>query len=90
MFQAVSEREQAHRDTGLLPVREAMECGRSKLCHSKSTKHGPEARVTMKLLKRLGDYAFIPPSTVRFAPVMYDDSGPATNATIAAISSARP
>ena len=34
--------------------------------------------------------AFIPPSTVRFAPVMYEDSGPATNATIAAISSARP
>jgi len=34
--------------------------------------------------------AFIPPSTVRFAPVMYDDSGPATNATIAAISSTLP
>ena len=34
--------------------------------------------------------AFIPPSTVRFAPVMYDDSGPATNATIAAISSTCP
>src|SRR5207245_7777475 len=34
--------------------------------------------------------AFIPPSTVRFAPVMYEDSGPATNATIAAISSTRP
>src|SRR5437868_13253079 len=30
--------------------------------------------------------AFIPPSTVRFAPVMYDDSGPATNATKAATS----
>src|ERR1700733_3610141 len=28
--------------------------------------------------------AFIPPSTVRFAPVMYEDSGPATNATAAA------
>src|SRR5438128_10668617 len=25
--------------------------------------------------------AFIPPSTIRFAPVMYEDSGPATNAT---------
>src|SRR6266403_1943797 len=25
--------------------------------------------------------AFIPPSTVRFAPVKYEDSGPATNAT---------
>src|SRR6267378_2795896 len=25
--------------------------------------------------------AFIPPSTVRFAPAMYEDSGPATNAT---------
>src|SRR5438046_5355298 len=30
--------------------------------------------------------AFIPPSTVRFAPVMYEDSGPATNATSAATS----
>src|SRR5690348_8245231 len=34
--------------------------------------------------------AFIPPSTVRFAPVMYDDSGPATKETIAAISSTCP
>src|SRR5258706_2672675 len=34
--------------------------------------------------------AFIPPSTVRFAPVMYEDSGLATNATIAAISSTCP
>jgi N-ethylmaleimide reductase len=34
--------------------------------------------------------AFIPPSTVRFAPVMYEDSGPAMNATIAAISSTCP
>src|SRR5438876_2055852 len=34
--------------------------------------------------------AFIPPSTVRFAPVIYEDSGPATNATMAAISSTRP
>src|SRR5437870_12914963 len=34
--------------------------------------------------------AFIPPSTVRFAPVMKEDSGPATNATIAAISSTCP
>src|SRR5258705_6889986 len=34
--------------------------------------------------------AFIPPSTVRFAPVMYEDSGPATNATSAAISSTCP
>src|SRR5258705_4773920 len=31
--------------------------------------------------------AFVPPSTVRFAPVMYDASGPATNATNAATSS---
>jgi hypothetical protein len=29
-------------------------------------------------------YAFMAPSTVRFAPVMYEDSGPVTNATIAA------
>src|SRR5882762_616262 len=34
--------------------------------------------------------AFIPPSTVRFDPVMYEDSGPAMNATAAAISSTRP
>src|SRR5438093_8304770 len=34
--------------------------------------------------------AFIPPSTVRFAPVMYEDSGPATNATRAATSSTCP
>ncbi len=32
------------------------------------------------------DQAFVPPSTVRFAPVMYEDSGPATNATNAATS----
>src|SRR5712691_11816896 len=34
--------------------------------------------------------ALTPPSTVRFAPLMYDDSGPATNATSAATSSTRP
>src|SRR2546421_11435802 len=34
--------------------------------------------------------AFIPPSTVRLAPVMYEDSGPATNATSAATSSTCP
>src|ERR1700681_5037372 len=34
--------------------------------------------------------AIIPPSTVRFAPVMYEDSGPATNATSAATSSTCP
>src|SRR5207302_6467229 len=34
--------------------------------------------------------AFVPPSTVRFAPVMYEDSGPATNATNAATSSTCP
>jgi hypothetical protein len=34
--------------------------------------------------------AFVPPSTVRFAPVMYDDSGPATNDTSAATSSTDP
>ena len=34
--------------------------------------------------------AFIPPSTVRVAPVMYEDSGPATNATNAATSSTCP
>lgn len=34
--------------------------------------------------------AFVPPSTVRFAPVMYDASGLATNATSAATSSTVP
>jgi hypothetical protein len=34
--------------------------------------------------------ALVPPSTVRFAPVMYDASGPATNATNAATSSTDP
>jgi len=34
--------------------------------------------------------AFVPPSTVRFAPVMYEDSGPATKATNAATSSTLP
>jgi hypothetical protein len=34
--------------------------------------------------------AFVPPSTVRFAPVMYEASGPATNATNAATSSTCP
>src|SRR5277367_1275162 len=34
--------------------------------------------------------ALVPPSTVRFAPVMYDDSGLATNATNAATSSTVP
>src|ERR1700755_1155705 len=34
--------------------------------------------------------ALVPPSTVRFAPLTYDDSGPATNATSAATSSVRP
>ena len=37
-----------------------------------------------------GVQALMPPSTVRFAPLMYDDSGPATNATNAATSSACP
>src|SRR5437016_5622065 len=34
--------------------------------------------------------ALTPPSTVRLAPLMKDDSGPATNATSAATSSACP
>src|SRR5580658_439228 len=34
--------------------------------------------------------AFVPPSTVRFAPVMYDASGPATKATNAATSATVP
>src|SRR5271155_4735133 len=36
------------------------------------------------------DQAFVPPSTVRFAPVMYDASGLATKATNAATSAAVP
>ena len=35
-------------------------------------------------------YAFVPPSTVKFAPVMYEASGLATNATKAATSSTEP
>ena len=35
-------------------------------------------------------HAFVPPSTARFEPVMYEDSGAATNATGAATSSTRP
>ena len=35
-------------------------------------------------------YALVPPSTVRFAPVIYEASGPATNATSAATSSTCP
>src|SRR5271165_2230420 len=38
----------------------------------------------------IGGQAFVPPSTVRIAPVMYDASGPATNATSAATSSTDP
>jgi len=34
--------------------------------------------------------ALVPPSTVRLAPVMYEDSGPATNDTRAATSSTVP
>jgi hypothetical protein len=45
--------------------------------------------VDQTCFKRLAQ-AFIPPSTVSFAPLMYEDSGPATNATIAAISSTCP
>ena len=37
-----------------------------------------------------GVQAFIPPSTIRLAPVMYEDSELAINATIAAISSTCP
>jgi hypothetical protein len=35
-------------------------------------------------------YAFVPPSTVKFAPVMWEASGPATKATNAATSSTCP
>jgi hypothetical protein len=52
------------------------------------------AAIVTKLRRRIDPcelaQAFIPPSTVRFAPVMYEDSGLATKATIAAISSGRP
>lgn len=41
-------------------------------------------------VEKLLDQAFVPPSTVRFAPVMYAASGLATNATRAATSSTRP
>ncbi|MDX6499094.1 MAG: hypothetical protein QOG23_2354 [Blastocatellia bacterium] len=52
--------------------------------HVLSVAFSPEGK------KLAGAQAFIPPSTVRFAPVMYEDSGPATNATIAATSSTCP
>ena len=55
--------------------------------------HGGSATFRTKIgidLKRFFDQAFVPPSTVRFAPVMYADSGLATNATRAATSSTVP
>src|SRR6202051_2472020 len=57
-----------------------------KLVHDRS----PFLRRTSYRCDSTCGQAFIPPSTVRFAPVMYEDSGPATNATIAAISSTCP
>jgi hypothetical protein len=50
-----------------------------------------DALVTRAVFPCKGDHghvaqAFIPPSTVRFAPVTYEDSGLARNETIAAIS----
>jgi hypothetical protein len=48
------------------------------------------ATLSRSLSALISHQAFIPPSTVRFVPVMYEDSGPATNATIAAISSTDP
>jgi len=46
----------------------------------------------VRMLKRVVCVSsrLIPPSTVRFAPVMYEDSGPATKDTNAATSSTRP
>jgi hypothetical protein len=44
----------------------------------------------IELQQAIVGQAFVPPSTVRLAPVMYDASGPATNATIAAMSSTDP
>ena len=64
-------------------------CGRQKLaCRFGYGYRG--FRCCEKRHPGLPAQAFIPPSTVRLAPVMYEDSGPATNATIAATSSARP
>src|ERR1700676_3183596 len=57
-----------------------------KLVHDRS----PYLKSTSYRCDSTCGQAFIPPSTVRFAPVMYEDSGPATNATIAAISSTCP
>jgi hypothetical protein len=42
------------------------------------------------IVDSMGGQALTPPSTVRLAPLMKDDSGPATNATSAATSSAFP
>src|SRR6266478_9905668 len=52
--------------------------------------HLPQLDWYCLLIDQTCGQAFIPPSTVRFAPVMYEDSGPAMNATIAAISSTWP
>jgi hypothetical protein len=46
--------------------------------------------VALPLMMTGVDQAFVPPSTVRFAPVMYEASGLATNATSAATSSTCP
>jgi hypothetical protein len=51
-----------------------------------------QAAVSFRWTAKISDaarvgQAFVPPSTVRLAPVMYDASGPATNATKAATSS---
>lgn len=43
-------------------------------------------RINKIVATRRAPYAFVPPSTVRLAPVMYEESGPATNATSAATS----
>jgi hypothetical protein len=50
----------------------------------------PVHRAKSGLHRETSNQAFVPPSTVRFAPVMYEDSGPATNATSAATSSTSP
>src|SRR5580658_94074 len=43
-----------------------------------------------EITRDVGRQALVPPSTVRFAPVMYEASGLATNATSAATSSTLP
>ena len=72
--------DQGWQDRSDLPPRELAQFSGTASCKVRS----------LRRASVLVGQAFIPPSTVRFAPVMYEDSGPATNATNAATSSTCP